>query len=73
MNIVLYAILNELDNAVGIKVIKWQYSWFTSYSKSSVEIFELDCSLSTITSPLYTLRNLQLATQLEHSIGLPGS
>ena len=41
--------LKELDSAVGVMAIKYQYSWLTSCPKSSISIFKLDSSLSTST------------------------
>ena len=58
--------LKALDDAMEVVAIKYQYSWLTSRPKSSVSIFMLDSSLNTVlTSPLYTYRNLQLATQAQ--------
>ena len=60
-----YTVLKELDSTMEVMAIKYQYSWLTSRPKSSVCIFKLDSSLNTRTSPLYTYRNFQLATQAQ--------
>ena len=49
VNFVLYAMLKELNSAMGIMAIKYQCSWLTSHPKSSISIFKLDSSLSTST------------------------
>ena len=49
VDIVFYAILKELDSAVGAMAIKCQYSWLTSRSNSNVSILELNSSLRTST------------------------
>ena len=49
VNLMFYAMLKELDSAVGVTAIKYQYSWLTCRPKSSISIFKLDSSLSTST------------------------
>ena len=41
------AMLKELDSAVGVMAVEYQYSWLTSRLKSSINIFKLDSSRST--------------------------
>ena len=49
VNFIFYAMLKELDSAVGVMAIKYQYSWLTSHPKSSISIFKLGSTLSTST------------------------
>ena len=65
VNFVSYTMLKELDSAMGVMAIKYQYPLLTSRPKSSVSIFKLDSSLNTSTCPLYTYLNCQLATQAQ--------
>ena len=53
VDFVFYAMLKELDSAVGVMAVEYQYSWLTSRPKSSVGIFKLDSSLSTGTYPSF--------------------
>ena len=46
VNFVFYAMLKELDSAVGDMAVKYQYSWLISCPKCSVSIFKLGSSLS---------------------------
>ena len=47
VDFVFYAMLKELDSAVGVMAVDYQYSWLTSRPKSSVCIFKLDSSMNT--------------------------
>ena len=47
VNFVFYAMLKELNSAVGVLAVEYQYSWLASRPKSSVSIFKLDSSPST--------------------------
>ena len=47
VDFVFYAMLKELDSAVGVMAVEYQYSWLTSRPKSSICIFKLDSSPST--------------------------
>ena len=49
VDIVFYATLKELESAVGVMAIKYQYSWLTSRSNNNVSMLELDSSLRTST------------------------
>ena len=46
VNFVFYTMLKELDNAMGVMAIKYQYPLLTSRPKSSVSIFKLDSNVS---------------------------
>ena len=49
VNFVFYAMLKELDSAVGFTAVEYQYSWLTSRPRSSISILKLDSSLNTST------------------------
>ena len=42
VDFVFYAMLKELDSAVGVMAVDYQYSWLTSRPKSSASIFKFD-------------------------------